>query len=91
MHAYTTATPGARVARSILLRSDWVGRPRPRIWRAAHPRTNGLPPTRANTDYVPKCVPSPLTIHDLLILFYFIHLVPKRQRRPIQGYEDVES
>jgi hypothetical protein len=51
-----TATPGARVARPLLLCSARARRPRARIRRSSNPRTHGLPPTRAHTNYIPKCV-----------------------------------
>ena len=85
-----TATPGPRVARPLLLSGARARRPRTRIWRAAHPRTHGIPPTRAHTHYIPKYVLSPTVLILLLIHACLAHVVPNRPRRPVQGYEDEE-
>ena len=60
-HTYTghTATPGARVARALLLRRAGFHRPRACVYRAAYPRTARLPTARTHTDHVSECVSPP--------------------------------
>lgn len=94
-----TATPGARVTRALLLRRARCHRPRARVHRTAHPGTAGLSPARAHTGHVSECVSllsmliSPwvqafVDVTFVRLLACLALIVPKRQRRPVQGYED---
>jgi hypothetical protein len=85
-----TATPGARIARPLLLCSARTRRPRARFRRASNPRTHGLPPTRTHTNYIPKCVVPHRPISYTIFIQALVDVVPKRPRRPVQGYEDEE-